>query len=82
MSTESAAGVPDEKLAGSEAPRSDSSALRARSSKLAAKPAVDYKRLYNPQMRRTKQSKAKSTEPPAEFLANAHKSASTEEIAE
>jgi hypothetical protein len=48
ISTESAAGVPDKKPAGSEAPRSDSPALRARSSRLAAKPVVDYKRLHNP----------------------------------
>jgi hypothetical protein len=81
-STESAAGVPDEKPAGSEALRSDSPALRARSSRLAAKPIVDYKRLYNPQACGTKQSKAGSTEPPAEFPADAHESASTEEIAE
>jgi hypothetical protein len=81
-STESAARVPDEKPAGSEAPRSDSPALRARSSRLAAKPVVDYKRLYNPQVHGTKQFKARSTEPPAEFLADAHESASTEEIAE
>jgi hypothetical protein len=45
MLTESAAGVPNEKPASSKAPRSDSPALRARSSRLAAKPIVDYKRL-------------------------------------
>jgi hypothetical protein len=81
-STESAARVPDEKPAGSEAPRSDSPALRARSSRLVAKPVVDYKRLHNPQAHGTKQSKARLTELPAEFSADAHESASIEKIAE